>query len=207
VETQRAAERARVVRTVAVVVGVLVIVGGLFGLSALLSGDSLPDDSVAPEVAGEALAAFPDSGEDPAAGAEAPDVTGSDYTGAPTAIGEAGTPQVIVFLAHWCPHCQREVPVLRDWVDEGGLPEGVELVGVSTLQDQSRGNWPPQDWLADEEWPGAVLVDRGEAVATAYGMGGTPFWVFVDADGQVVSRAAGELPASELDARVAAIAG
>jgi hypothetical protein len=38
------------------------------------------------------------------------------------------------------------------------------------------------------------------------GLGRTPFWVFVDAEGRVVSCASGELDPDELTRRVAAIA-
>lgn len=61
------------------------------------------------------------------------------------------------------------------------LADGVELVGVSTFHDPSRPNWPPDEWLQAEAFPGDVLVDHDGTAAQAYGLQGTPMWVFVDA--------------------------
>ena len=51
---------------------------------------------------------------------------GSDMTIAPT-----GKPQAIVFLAHWCPHCQAEVPRIVALAKAGKL-DGIDVVGVAT---------------------------------------------------------------------------
>ncbi len=106
---------------------------------------------------------------------------------------------VIAFLAHWCPHCQAEVPRLVDVADADGTVDGVALAAVATASSPERPNYPPGPWLADEGWPGPVMVDseveaadRLPTAAAAYGESGFPFLVAVDADGTVVARASGE---------------
>ena len=42
-------------------------------------------------------------------GSTAPTVVGYDFMGQRVTIEDNGKPKLIVFLAHWCPHCQREV--------------------------------------------------------------------------------------------------
>jgi thiol-disulfide isomerase/thioredoxin len=107
---------------------------------------------------------------------------------------------MVLFVAHWCPHCQREVPLVQQWVDQGGLPEGVDLVSVSTAIDPSRPNYPPDAWLAREGWTAPVLVDADNSAAEAAGLTAYPFFVAVRADGTVVQRTSCELTTDQLDA-------
>lgn len=170
-------------------------------LSAQESASLLTVDEVAGAVAvtGEALAPLPEDGGDLAIGSPAPVVTGQDFAGAEVVVGAAGRPQVLVFLASWCPVCQRELPGVVDAVEGGALPEDVELVAVVTSLDATRPNWPPQAWLETEGYTGTVLRDDAlGSVSRAYGMTGTPFWVVVDANGTVVARISGYVEPSEL---------
>ncbi len=105
-----------------------------------------------------------------------------------------GTVRLIGFFAHWCPHCQREVPRVAQWLNENGLPNGVEVVAVSTSVREGTPNYPPSEWFEAEQWPTQVLVDSSDkTIAAAYGLTGFPFWVLVDAEGIVVHRSSGEL--------------
>jgi thiol-disulfide isomerase/thioredoxin len=157
-------------------------------------------------VSGDALPPFADGVNDPAVGMVLPTLEGHDQTGAPMTISADGRPTMIMFVAHWCPHCQREVPVVQQWVDDGGLPDGVDLVSVSTAIDPSRPNYPPDAWLADEGWTAPVLVDADDSAAQAVGLSAYPFFVAVDGDGRVVFRTSGELTADQLDAIASALA-
>jgi thiol-disulfide isomerase/thioredoxin len=148
-----------------------------------------------------ALPKLPDSGADPAIGQALPPLTGTDAGGNPFTIAADGKPQIIVFLAHWCPHCQREVPVIQDWIDGGGLPDGVELASVATAIDERRPNYPPQEWLEREGWTAPVLYDdAASSAAQAAGLSSYPFFVAIDGDGNVVARSSGELSTDRLDA-------
>ena len=118
------------------------------------------------------------------------------------AIKADGKPKLIVFLAHWCPHCQREVPVVQAWIDANGMPAGVELISVVTAIDPNRPNYPPDAWLASEHWQVPVIVDATGQVATSYGLTAFPYWVAVGADGTVAQRLTGELTPEQLDALV-----
>ncbi|MGH8930189.1 MAG: TlpA family protein disulfide reductase [Egibacteraceae bacterium] len=169
-------------------------------------GDSEPATG-APTVSGQALPAFTGDGADPAVGMAAPEVEGAAFDGGPVAITRDGTAKIIVFLAHWCPHCQREVPAVNEWLEQRGLPEGVELYSVVTSIDPSLPNYPPDEWLRREGWSVPVLADDARnSVATAYGLNAFPYWVFVTADGTVAQRATGELPADTLERAAADLA-
>jgi thiol-disulfide isomerase/thioredoxin len=156
---------------------------------------------VAPSVTvdGSDLPALSESGTDPAVGAAMPTLTGTDIHGDPITLAPDGQPTMYMFVAHWCPHCQREVPVVQDWVDEGGLPDGVRLVSVATANDDRRPNYPALDWLDREGWTAPTLLDDADSEAgTAGGVSAFPFWVLVDADGNVVARTSGELTPAQL---------
>lgn len=138
---------------------------------------------------------------DPAVGQAFPEVEGQDlFTGQPLAITDDGTPKIVMYLAHWCPHCQAEVPRIVEWLGENGPPEGVALYGVSTGVAPSRGNYPPAAWLSGEGWDLPTLADSPEgAAAAAAGLSSYPFFVVVGADGEVVARDSGELETSRFE--------
>jgi thiol-disulfide isomerase/thioredoxin len=196
-------------------IGAVVIAVAALGAIWLSSGSSsggsterpsdLPSASVpaadAPVVSGTPLPSYaPDASTDPAIGQTIPTVI------SPTGSIELdGTAKAILFLSHWCPHCQAEVPVVQAWVDAGELPDDVELISVSTAIDPNRPNYPPSEWLERENWTAPVIVDESGAVASAYGMTAFPYFVFVNADGTVAGRYTGELPTSDLDTIVAGL--
>ncbi len=123
----------------------------------------------------------------------APEVRGASFDGTPVGIVHNGnTYKMVVFLAHWCPHCQTEVPEVRDWLASYDLGDAIEIISVSTGERQDRPNWPPSEWLQREEWPVPVIEDTLESdVAVAYGLQAYPYWVFLDKDGSVLLRANG----------------
>ena len=151
------------------------------------------------EVVGQALPE-PIKGEaDKAVGMTAPVLTGKGFTGNKI-VTSPGAPTLLVFLAHWCPHCQREVPLLVQWQRDGLVPSGLDVIGIATSSDPASPNFPPSEWLAREEFPALwpVMADSGEkTAATAMGVSGFPFFVLIDADGKVALRISGEV---EMDA-------
>ena len=167
---------------------------------------SVPDDSPV-TVTGTPLPPLPDDGADPAVGTSMPTLSGTALDGTSLTIPTTGRPTMIMFVAHWCPHCQAEVPVVQDWVDNGELPDGVDLVTVSTAIDPRRPNYPADEWLAAEGWTAPVLVDGDDTAAEAAGVTAFPYFVGVDASGNVVGRTSGELTPAQLSDIAAALSG
>lgn len=158
----------------------------------------LSDVAGSPEIQGETLPPIPEGGEDPAIGMTAPLLEGADFDSNPITVGDG--PQVVSFVASWCPACDAELPEVVEWQEAGGPPEGVDLVLVSTNMDDSRQNWPPQEWLADAGYTGDVLVDDINSGAfQAYGLRATPSWVVISEDGEVLFRASGMIDPSQFD--------
>ena len=151
-----------------------------------------------PIIIGTPLPKFDGSVPDPAAGLAAPVVNGFDHSGQPVAIAPTGRVTMVIFAAHWCPHCQREIPLLQAWVDAGGLSPDVDIVTVSTAIDPTLPNYPPEDWFAREHWTAPVMVDPTNTVAAAYGLPGYPYFVILDGAGDVYARLTGEIPVDQL---------
>ena len=150
----------------------------------------LPDVSVS----GSLLPQYNASAEDPAIGLTAPEIVSADFSGLPATIENDGVPKMIVFLAHWCSHCQREVPAVQAWINENGVPAGVDFVSVATSIDEIRSNYPPNSWLAREGWTQRVLVDdTAGSISNAFGLNAFPYYVLVDGSGAVVRRISGGL--------------
>ncbi|MEL7208024.1 MAG: TlpA disulfide reductase family protein, partial [Actinomycetota bacterium] len=125
-----------------------------------------------------------------------PTLQATDFEGNVVTIGADGRPKAIYFLAHWCPHCQDEVPVIQQLIDDGAKPDALDVYAVSTAVDAGRGNYPPQSWLDGEGFEPVVVRDDDTAAAFA-GFGGSafPYVVYLDGDHRVVARAAGNVGA------------
>ena len=154
-------------------------------------------------VTGTALPTLTESGADAAVGMTVPALSGFQFDGAPIDVTPTGKAKMVVFLAHWCPHCNREIPVLQAWAESDGVPPGLDIIGVSTAVNAQRDNFPPSKWIVAKEWTWPVMADSVNSdAAQAYGVGGFPTFVIVGADGKVKVRSSGELPVADLDALV-----
>ena len=181
------------------------VVGGLVVLllvaAVMFGNEEIGAEYGSPELSGTSLPPFPNevSVDTSAEGLAAPEVFGVDYGGNEVAITDDGVAKGIVFLAHWCQFCQREVPGVQEWLDNGGGVEGVDLYSVSTAVNSGRPNYPPSEWLDSEGWTVPIILDdQSGSVHRAYGGGGFPYWVFLNADGTVALRTAGNLTIEQL---------
>lgn len=149
-------------------------------------------------VSGTRLPSFTDPNHDTAIGRPIPTLTGETFDGTPMTIAPNGKPQVVLFVAHWCPHCQAEVPRLVELASSGAF-NGIDVATVATGTNADYPNYPPSSWLQREHWPFPVMVDsEQQTAAIAYGLPAYPYFVFVDANGNVAGRATGEIAPDSL---------
>ena len=121
---------------------------------------------------------------------------------------------MVVFLAHWCPHCNNEIPRLIELEEAGRFPDDLKVVAVSTAVASDRPNFPPSEWIVEKGWPWLVMADdydftkRTLVGAEAFGVNAFPFITVVDAGGTVLTRWSGESEPDDfiakLDAALAA---
>lgn len=141
-----------------------------------------------------------DETSDPDFGQVAPTLTGTGFDGGEVTIGADGSPKVVYFLAHWCSHCQAEVPLVQQLIEDGRVPEGLDIYGVSTAVDSGQGNYPPSAWLDREGFgPTVVRDDADSSGYVAFGGGGFPYVVYLDGENRVVARSSGSLDADTIE--------
>lgn len=135
----------------------------------------------------------PNQPNDAALGMQLGTVTGTEYYAAtPATIDPADdTHRVWLVWAHWCPHCQDELPEVSAWYEENAENyPNVELVTVTTAIDPSRGN-PLEPYLDESEFPFPVIVDEELTIASQLGSSAFPFWMVTDGSGTVLVRIPG----------------
>ena len=187
--------------------GVIGIVIFAIVLGFFLSGDS-EDYSEDIEVASVTLSGWPlpvfQGSPDQAIGARAPAISTKTTLDETVKLNPAdGIARVIGFFAHWCPHCQREIPRITAWLDEKNLPNRVEVIIISSAVDSTAPNYPPSAWLRREGWQGPILVDNAATdIATGYGLSGFPYWVVLGGEGKVITRTHGALSDAEFSSLV-----
>ena len=199
----------------AVAVGVVAVLAAIFGVVAFTASS---DDDASVEgasefqnvvVTGEVLPDFGKGEADPAIGMTAPVLEGFGFLGNEVTT-TPGNPMLLVFLAHWCPFCQKEVPILVKWSQSGLVPENLDVIAITTGTDETQPNFPPSVWLANENWPELwpVLVDNKDQTAgNAFGLAGYPYMTLIGADGKVLWRNSGEISAEALTDAVNAALG
>ena len=130
-----------------------------------------------------------------ATGEQAPDfklpgVDGKDYT-----LSQfKGKPVVLEFFATWCPHCQKDAPMMNQ-LSEAYKAKNVQVVGVNASQfghnyedqkDPSPVTMDDIKWFRDTftvTFP--LLYDPTVDVGIAYGVKGYPTVYVLKADGTV----------------------
>jgi thiol-disulfide isomerase/thioredoxin len=207
--SRKSTDQTRTLLLIAGLVALVAIIGVIVAVVVGTGGDG--DDSDAEpygsvSVSGQPLPEFSEemrtgAVDDSAIGQPVPIVSGADYAGEATVIDpSADGPTMIVLLAHWCPHCNNEMPELNDWRDAGDVPDGLNIVGVSTGVREDAPNFPPDQWLVDKDWQWPVLADDQNGTAMdAYGGTSYPTMVFVDGNGDVFRRVSGEVPIDVID--------
>jgi cytochrome c biogenesis protein CcmG/thiol:disulfide interchange protein DsbE len=158
------------------------------------------ENSASLTVTGEALPPLEDPTNDAAVGTAAPVVTGATFDGTEVSIGgPTEGPTMLVFLAHWCAHCNDEIPEIVKLRDRGDLPNNLNIIGVSTAVQDDRDNFPPSSWIVEKDWTWPVLADTADSEAIQlYGGTGFPFTVMLNADGTINARKGGSTPADEI---------
>ena len=110
------------------------------------------------------------------------------------------TPTIFLFVAHWCPFCQEEIPEVKKWIEDNDiLNKGVNVVFIVTSTDSNKVNYPPDSWLYNESWKYPVIYDDStNSLADYFGVSYFPSWVFTESNGQVAFTHAGKIGLEEL---------
>jgi len=151
------------------------------------------------QVEGPSLAPMPsdvqitDASTDPAYGMVGPTLIGTDFDGNELTIGPDGRAKVLYFVAHWCPHCQVEIPLVQSLIDAGNQPAEIDIYAISTAY-RADSTPHPAEWLSTEGFEPPSLRDSDASDAlVAYAGSGFPFAVYLDSDNRVIGRSVGSV--------------
>lgn len=177
-------------RRLAIIVGVVALLGGLFAFG-LLRGS--PDRDIPSALVGKAAPEFalalyeryqPDYG---------PSLALADLR---------GTPLVVNFWASWCGPCYEEAPVLQaTW--ERYQDRGVLFVGIQT---QDRDNYEQgRAFLSQFGLSFPNGMDNDSRISVDWALYGVPETYFIDADGRVTYKHVGPVNAALMEERLEAL--
>ena len=109
-------------------------------------------------------------------------------------------PTIFLFVAHWCPYCREEIPEVIEWINQADLiNKDVNIVLVVTHTDPEKNNYPPDNWLFNENWQYPVIYDDNQnTLSEHFGITYFPSWVFTESDGEIALTFAGRLGIDEL---------
>ena len=110
-----------------------------------------------------------------------------------------GTPVVVNFWASWCDPCRQEAPILQAAWQQYGT-QGVKFVGVDADPDD-----PEQNSLAFLKQYGVTYFngpDTNQSITISYGVIAIPVTVFIDRQGNIVSKHSGAIDTTALDASI-----
>lgn len=109
-----------------------------------------------------------------------------DYDGTSTKLSELIKPgryTLVDFWASWCGPCRREIPVIKDLLNQYG-PNGLDVIGVAVWDE------PDDTKKAIEElgitWP--VIINARTVPTDLYGILGIPSIILISPDGTILSR-------------------
>ncbi|HEX7196839.1 MAG TPA: TlpA disulfide reductase family protein [Candidatus Limnocylindria bacterium] len=136
-----------------------------------------------------------------AIGSIAPDFVLADLDGNPVRLADLrGRPVIVNFWASWCGPCVEEFPLLREAAARHA-DDGLAVVGI-VWRDRSEA---ARDFMRRNGATWAAAMDPGERVARDYGILGPPETYFIGRDGTIVARQIGQISATSLDEKLAAI--
>lgn len=199
-EARRKARRARRLKAYgipAAVVAVVVIVAVVVSLGGTGTGSKASPTTGPVTVSGPARSAPFQVGD------RVPDFTARLLSGGSVRWSDyRGTPTVLAMWAPWCPHCQRELPILSEVMR--GYP-GVKLLSIVTMPTLHPGP-SPDAFLRSRHLRLATALDDPEGtLANAMGLQAFPLVYYVDATGVVRQVKVGESPAAQIRANVGLI--
>ena len=126
----------------------------------------------------------------------APDFTVVDADGKEVRLSDFfGKPIVLNFWASWCHYCKEEMPDFNEAYKN--RPE-VTFLMVNVTDGRSETLESAKKYVTDGGYEFPVYYDTALNAASAYGASGLPMTFFIDADGNLVTYAAGMLTADTL---------
>jgi thiol-disulfide isomerase/thioredoxin len=174
------------IRTIAIVVAVVLVLGGGF----LLARQVWQSEHRRGPVHSLDTAALP---------AKMIDFTLPDLNGKPRHLSEwKGKFLIVNFWATWCPPCRHEIPLFIDAQKEYGK-RGLQIIGVAVDKTKDVKNFRDFNFI---DYPIVTGQEDAMDIMAQYGdrIGSLPYSVLIDPQGRVIGRKVGAYNKQELHA-------
>jgi peroxiredoxin len=127
-------------------------------------------------------------------GSQAPDFTAETVDGGSISLGDAGGKEatMLVFFASWCPHCNKETPIISDLEGEYGDLR-VVMIGIDGQDDSEK----VQEFVNRYSIEGPATYDP--SLAPTYQVSGYPTIYVLDSNSYIVATHSGEAPKGVLE--------
>ena len=128
-------------------------------------------------------------------GSTAPDFSANTVDGNSVSLGDTGGKDatVLVFFATWCPHCNKEAPIISELADSHQEDLRVVIVGVDGQDDPEKVQAFVQKYGID----GPAVYDQ--SLSSPYKVSGYPTVYVLDKDQKIVAANSGETPQDVLE--------
>lgn len=139
------------------------------------------------------------------AASAAPDITMEDANGNEVKLSDfRGKPVILNFWTSWCDYCKSEMPIFESAYQQYGSQ--IQFVMLNAVQSE-RSSEDGRDFIQSSNYTFPVFYDTQGNAMTAYGLRGFPATVFIDAEGNIVSRNIGAINEEKLNENIQTLLG
>lgn len=140
-----------------------------------------------------------------AAQAKAPDFTMEDAAGKTVKLSDfQGKPVVLNFWTSWCSYCKEEMPYFESAYKQYG--DQVQFIMLNNAKSE-RTSGAGQAFIKQSGYTFPVFYETAGKAVGQYGLRGFPATIFIDADGNVVSRNFGAITEEKLSQNIKSLLG
>jgi len=140
-----------------------------------------------------------------AALSKAPDFTMEDAKGKTLKLSDLqGKPVVLNFWTSWCGYCKEEMPYFESAYKQYG--DQVQFVMLNNAKAE-RTSGAGQAFIKDAGYTFPVFYETAGQAVSLYGLRGFPATIFIDADGNIVSRNVGAITQEKLTQNIKSLVG
>ena len=137
---------------------------------------------------------------------QAPNFTVQDTAGKQVALHDlVGKPVIVNFWASWCPPCKAEMPDFEAAYKEHG--DTIQFMMVNMTDGGRETVATAEQFIKGQGYTFPVYFDTEQEAAITYGVSAIPTTYFINAQGNLVSYAAGAISAQQLEQGIAMMGG
>ena len=135
----------------------------------------------------------------------APDFTMEDASGKSVKLSDfKGKPVVLNFWTSWCSYCKSEMPYFESAYKQYG--DKVQFIMLNPVKSE-RSSDGGRNFIKGADYTFPVFYETGGKALSQYGLRGFPATMFIDAQGNLVTKNVGAITQAKLNESIQALLG